>query len=142
MPAIKPMAAIAEKYVRVTPQRQQDYEAGIRGTPPDKWSTNTVAAQGSWSAGVQAAAASGRFAAGIDGKGAKWQRKALATGVARFGPGVTAARDDYSAGFQKYHDVIASVQLDPRGPRGDPRNYNRSQALGNALHTARVGGGR
>lgn len=142
MPAIKPMGMIADKYVRVTPQRQQDYEAGIRATPPDKWSTATQASQASWSAGVQAAAAAGRFASGVDGKGAKWQRKALAVGVARFGPGVAAAKDDYVAGFTRFHDVIAATQLDPRGPRGDPRNYNRSQVLGTALHVARVGAGR
>ncbi len=142
MPAIKPMSAIAEKYTRVTPQRQADYQAGIQGTPPDKWSTNTAGAAASWQQGVAAAAASGRFAAGVDGKGQKWQRAALGKGVSRFGPGVQAAGPDYTAGFSRYHDVIASLTLNPRGPRGDPGNIQRVAALAQALHTARVGAGR
>ncbi len=142
MPAIKSMADIQEKYTRVTPQRQTDYEKGIRGTPPDKWSTNTAGSQAAWSSGVAAAAAAGRFASGVDGKGAKWARNALAKGVSRFGPGVMNAGPDYTAGFTKYHDVIAGTTLSPRGPRGDPGNYQRSAALGQALHQARVGAGR
>ncbi len=142
MPAIKPLNAIVEKYTRVTPQRSQDYQAGIQGTPPDKWSTNTSGAAAAWQAGVNQAAASNRFASGVDGKGQKWQRKSLSVGVSRFGPGVQAAGPDYSAGFSKFHDVIASVTLDPRGPRGDPRNIGRVAAIATALHTARVGGAR
>lgn len=142
MPAIKAMSAIVEKYTRVTPQRQQDYQSGIQATPADKWASATVASQAAWAAGVQAAASSGRFASGVDGKGAKWQRKALAVGVSRFGPGVQAAGPDYSAGFQKYHDVIQATQLNPRGPRGDPGNIQRVAALATALHQARVGAGR
>lgn len=142
MPAIKPMNAISEKYTRVTPQRQQDYTAGVTATAPEKWSGNTSASATSWASGVAAAAASGRFAAGVDGKGGKWKTATLGKGAARFGPGVQAAGPDYTAGFTKYHDVIASVQLSPRGPRGDPGNIQRVAALAQALHTARVGAGR
>jgi len=142
MPAIKPLTAIVEKYTRVTPQRSQDYQTGIQGTPPDKWSTATTAAAAAWQAGVNQASASGRFASGVDGKGQKWQRKALSVGVSRFGPGVQAAGPDFSAGFSRYHDIIQGVTLDPRGPRGDPRNIGRVAALATALHIARVGGAR
>ncbi len=142
MPAIKSMQAIVEKYTRVTPQRQTDYQSGIAATAPEKWSTNTAGSAQSWQQGVTAAAASGRFAAGVDGKGAKWKAASLGKGVTRFGPGVQAAGGDYSAGFGKYHDIIANVQLNPRGPRGDPGNIQRVAALAQALHTARVGAGR
>ncbi len=142
MPPIKSMQVISEKYTRVTPQRQQDYTQGVGATAPEKWSQNTAASAPAWTAGVSAAAASGRFASGVDGKGAKWKAAALGKGATRFGPGVTAAGPDYTAGFTRYHDVIANTQLNPRGPRGDPGNIQRVATLAQALHTARVGAGR
>ena len=142
MPAIKPIAAIVDKYTRRAAGASQDYQTGVQSVQPTTWEANTGAAQGSWQAGVQQAAASGRFASGVVGKGAKWQRKAVNVGAARYAPGVQAAGPDYQAGFGKFHDIIAGINLDPRGPRGDPRNINRVAALATALHQMRVGGGR
>jgi len=142
MPAIKPIAAIVDKYTRRAAGASQDYQTGVQAVQPTTWEANTGAAQQSWQAGVQQAAASGRFASGVVGKGAKWQRKAVNVGASRYAPGVQAAGPDYQTGFQKYHDAIAGIQLDPRGPRGDPRNINRVAVLATALHQMRVGGGR
>jgi len=133
----KPLADIAEKYVRVTQGRAQDYSAGIGRTPPDKWSTRTAASTAAWNAGVQQAAAENRFALGVDGKGPKWQRKALNVGAQRFGPGVAAAKDDYSAGFAPYEGILKGLTLPPRGPRGDPGNLQRVAQVDVALNQAR-----
>lgn len=139
MPNIKPIATIADKYTRRAAAAGGDYQAGVQATPPTTWETATGQAANSWQQGVSQAAASGRFAAGVSGKGAKWARNALAKGVTRYPTGVQAAQADYAAGFGKYHDVIAATNLDPRGPRGDPRNMARAAALASALHRARVG---
>lgn len=139
MVSIKPVATIAQKYVTRAQAAQGDYQTGITATPPGTWETAAAAASDAFAAGVTAAVAQGRFAKGIAGKGAKWQRKASTLGPTRYGAGVAAAGPDYSAGFQKYHDVLAGLALGPRGPRGSPQNYMRSTATGTALHTSRVG---
>ncbi len=137
MVAIRPLAAIAEKYVRRASAAQSDYQAGVTSTPPAKWETNAKAAGDSWNSGVAQAAAEGRFVAGIDGKGAKWQRKAMGVGPSRYATGVSAASGDFVAGFQRAFDTLSSLTLGPRGPRGDQRNYARSQQVGDALNKAR-----
>ncbi len=137
MVAVKPLAQIADKYVRRAGAAQSDYQAGIQATPPMKWETNTAAGADSFASGVAQAVAEGRFQAGVTGKGAKWLRKATTVGPQRFQTGVAAAGPDYSAGFSRFHDVLAGLTLGPRGSRGDPRNYTRSQQIGEALNQAR-----
>ncbi len=134
---VKPLADVSEKWVRVTSGRAADYTAGITRTPPDKWSTRTAGAQAAWQAGVAQAAQENRFVSGVDGKGPKWQRKALSTGATRFGPGVSAAREDYQTGFAPYEQVLKGLTLPPRGARGDPGNMQRVAAIAAALNAAR-----
>lgn len=137
MVPIKAMGAIADKYVRRASAAQSDYQSGITGTNPMKWETNTKAGADNFASGVAQAVAEGRFAAGVDAKGAKWQRKASTMGPQRYQTGVAAAGPDFTAGFQRFHDVLAGLTLGPKGPRGDPRNYARSQEVGHALNQAR-----
>jgi len=93
-------------------------------------------------AGVNAANARHAFAAGVRKAGdEKWSRKAIAVGVSRFGPGAAAAQPDFEAGFGKYHAILGSLQVKARGPKGDPGNYAISQAIGDALHKAKLSGG-
>ncbi len=137
MPTRLSLSAIADKYVRRATAAQGDYQSGITGTPVGKWETNTEAGAGNWQTGVAQAAAEGRFAAGVAGKGAKWQRKATTVGPQRYATGVAAASGDFQAGFNRYFDVLQTLPMGPRGPRGDPRNYQRSQSVGEALNKAR-----
>ncbi len=137
MVAIKPLAMIADKYVKRAGAAQADYQTAIQQTPPAKWEVNSKAAADAWSSGVSQAVAEGRFAAGIDGKGAKWNRKASTVGPQRYQTGVTAAGPDFASGFQRSFDTLASLTLGPRGPRGDARNYARVQQVGDALNKAR-----
>lgn len=133
------LSAIAEKYVRRAGAAQSDYQTGIQATPPQKFEQNATAGQQNWATGVAQAASEGRFASGLQGSGAKWQRKATQVGPQRYASGVAAASGDYQAGFQKYFDTLSSLNMGPRGPRGDPRNYQRSQMVGEALNKARRG---
>lgn len=139
MPAIKSTASISEKWARVTPQRAADYAAGVK-SPTKNWQENTMAAVEAQSQGVQEALANGSFGKGVQAAGnSKWQRKASTVGAQRFGPGVQAAKPDYEAGFAPYAGVISSTTLPPRGSKGDPRNYDRVKAMGEALHAAKIG---
>lgn len=139
MPAIKPVAQSSDKWVRRAGQAAPDYQKGVQN-PRTSWAEATSAAADAQAAGVQNAIANGSFEKGVAKAGnAKWQRKAATVGAQRFGPGVAAAKGDYEQGFGPYAAVIQGVNLPPRGAKGDPRNYERVAAIGNALHDAKTG---
>ena len=139
MPAIKPARAIAEKWARVTPQRDADYRAGVEA-PLKDWATEAFNANDRYVEGVTAAAQAGRYANGVQAAGTeKWKRGALQKGVSRWGPGVRVAQSDYERGFGPFRDVIERVELPPRRPAGDPANIERVAAIARALHEAKVG---
>lgn len=131
------LAQIADKFVRRASAAQSDYQAGVQATQPAAYEAAALAGADNWQTGVAQAAAEGRYASGIQGSGAKWQRKATTVGPQRYQTGVAGASGDYQAGFQPYFNVLQSLNLGPRGPRGDPRNYQRSQQVGDALNQAR-----
>lgn len=133
MAAIKSVAAIAEKWARVTPQRTADYEAGVR-QPTKDWQKLTAAANEGWKAGIQAAVQQDRFIKGVNRAGtAKWQQGSIEKGLQRWGPGVQLGEDAYTRGFAPYREAIASVNLPARFARRDPRNLDRVKAVVEAL---------
>ncbi len=134
MPPIKSISAIAKKWSDVTPGRAQHYAEGV-ANPRTPWEAATVAAEEAQHAGVTAAIAERRFVAGVTRAGnTKWSRGCLTKGVIRWGPGVRLARSDYEEGFKPYRDEIASIELPPRGPRGDPANIERVRIIAERLH--------
>ncbi len=140
MPATKPLAQVVEKYKRRASQASPDYLAGVKA-PKKDWATETAAASENYGAGVSAAIANGSFEKGVQAAGTpKWARKAVAVGAGRFGPGVAAAAPDYSEKMGKVLSTIEGISLPPRGAKGDPRNYARSQAIGEALNAAKASG--
>ena len=140
MPAVKPMGTISERWSRKASQATQDYAAGVR-SPKRSWAEATAEAAEAQAAGVQAALANNSFEKGVARAGnEKWSRGATGKGTQRFGPGVQAAKGDYEKGFGPYRSVIEGVSLPPRGAKGDPRNYARTQAIGEALHGAKQSG--
>ena len=139
MPAIKPIQQIVDKWASRASVASGDYAIGVK-SPKKSWSQATLDATDAQAAGVQAAIAAGSFAKGVQTAGdSKWQRKATSVGAQRFGPGVAAAKADYQAGFAPFAAVIQGLTLAPRGARGDPRNYDNTRAIGEALHNAKVG---
>lgn len=141
MADIKPLDTIVAKWIRVTPGRSEDYRAGVQN-PRRDWASAAAAAESSWESGVAAAAAGRRFSRGVTATGTPgWQGPTLAKGVERWGPGVRAGEAAYRAGFSGPHGVIARTTLPPRGPAGDPGNWERSRIIGTALHDAKVRGG-
>ena len=136
---IKSLAAIREKWTRVTPGRIEDYKLGIQN-PKRDWQEETAAADTNYKAAVDAAHAKGMFKKGVEACGtAKWKDRSLKKGPGRFGEGVYIAGPDYEKGFSPYRETIAGTDLPDRFPRGDPRNYDRVRAVGTALHDKRVG---
>lgn len=135
---IKAMTDIADKWSKVTPDRAAYYEAGVKN-PLENWEEATIAAMASYKAAVSAADIGKRQAGGVKRAGfAKWQRKSVDLGVDRFGPGVRAAKEDYTDGYSPFQAVLAGLELPARKPRGDPANQDRTKEIGAALFKKRL----
>lgn len=137
MPKIR--ANVSAKWVRRASSATQEFSDGV-ANPRNDWAQATLAAAPAQAAGVQQAIAEGRFSKGVSKAGsAKWAAKAAGKGAARFSSGVTDAESDYSAGVQPYLEVIERTQLPPRGPKGDPKNFQRVIVIANALRNKKLG---
>jgi len=136
---VKSLAAIKEKWTRVTPGRTEDYKLGIRN-PKRDWAKETVEAEGNYKAGVDAAHAKGLFVKGVEKAGtSKWQDRALKKGPGRFAEGVYIAGDDFQKGFAPFHAALERTDLGPKFPKRDPRNLERVRKVVNALIEEKVG---
>jgi hypothetical protein len=103
-------------------------------TTPNSWEQNTVAAHDSYKAGVIKAANEGRQMAGVKKSGQKWwQERSSTVGPSRFAEGVAASESNYTEGVAPFLETIAATKLPARGPKGDPRNYDRVRVMGEAL---------
>ena len=99
MAEIKSIAAIQEKWGRVTPQRTEDYTLGIKN-PKRDWAQSAASAKESHKAAMVAAAAADSYAKGVTKAGtARWQDRAARKGPSRFAEGVIVGAPDYGTGF-------------------------------------------
>lgn len=111
-----------------------DYLDGVTNPKAD-WQTETSKAEGSYEQGVQRAIANKLFGKGVSKAGtAKWQKGATEKGPMRWTSGVAMAEDEYRSGMGEVIQVIEGTALPPRGPKGDPKNYDRTRILGTKLH--------
>lgn len=138
--AVKDISTIAKKFVARAGVAAGDYTAGVNGTTKDQ-AALAIAAAPSWAAGVQAAVQNGSYVRGLTKSGtAKWKTNAAGIGSQRYAPGVANAQSAYATGFGPYLSVLASLNLTPRFPRGDPRNNQRTIDVNTALNKARMTG--
>jgi len=136
---IKSLDKITDKWSKVTPERAPYYEDGI-AAPAKDWATEAGRGQSAYEAAMRDPKVLALRNTNIKAVGSeKWQRKAKAVGPSRFREGVPAAKDDYSKGFTPYHGVISALALPEKGARGDPKNYARVKAIGDALNKKRMG---
>jgi len=131
---------IAAKWARVTPDRTTDYEEGVRN-PQKDWATATANAETNYEQGVTKAISRKQFGKGVKRAGTpKQQGNSISKGIPRFGEGVRMAEDTMAAAMEGVVKTMQSVTLPPRYPKGDPRNYDRVKAIGDALNKVRIGG--
>jgi len=135
---VKSAAEIAKKWAEVTPGRASYYEAEAPAAAAE-WEANTIAAGGTYKAGISVAGIEKRFVGGVKRAGAeKFGRKVRDVGVARYAPGVAAAQADMAKGVADYVSVLEGLEIPDRGPRGSPANYAIVQKVGEALHKKRL----
>lgn len=136
---VKDAAASAAKFTANAGVAQTAYVAGVTSAAPT-WLANTAAAANTWSQGVQEAAQSGRFAAGINQAASlKYQARATSVGPSRYSTGVQTAGPAWQTGVTPYLQTIANLNLPPRQPKGSPANAQRSSMVAAALRAKKVG---
>jgi len=138
MPRVRETAVLAEKWARRAGAAAPDYEQGVRN-PKNDWQQQTLAASQAWRTAIQQAVQENRWENAVrQTPTQEWQRKAAEKGPQRYAQGVQLARDEWARAWDPYRQVIESVQLPPRGPRGDPNNIQRVARIAQALHEARI----
>jgi len=134
MVKVKPVDIVVRKWQTRATAAVEDYRYGVQN-PKQDWAKACEAAFEAWRSGVQQAAAERRYVGGVRKAGTeKWLKKALEVGAARYAPGISAAVEEYSAAISEVLRVLEGISLPPRGPRGDPRNYERVKIIGDTLH--------
>lgn len=136
---VKSAAAIAKKWARVTPERTEDYEYGVRN-PLRDWEKETADAEPRYEAGIKSSMARKAFGKGVKKAGtAKQQAKTILKGIPRWPEGVRMAEDDMRNGMEPVVRVLEGLTLPPRYETGDPRNIKRVEAIQQALHKLKTG---
>ena len=140
MPKTKSADQAASKWRERAANASGDYADGVQN-PRRDWESATKAAEPAYKAGVTAAANAGRFGKGVTKAGNQKQvNNSLSKGVQRFAQGVAGATTDYAEGVAPFLAVIERTNLPPRGPKGDPANIRRVEAIATALHQAKLAG--
>lgn len=133
-------ATAARKFATRGAAAGQDYANGVRGSG-GRWQAGAVAGEQNYAQGVNEAIAQGRFKKGVQDAGAaKFEERAATVGAQRFPQGIQNAEQSWAQNTAPYLQAIASATLPPRGPKGDPRNQQRSAMMAEILRKRKVGG--
>ncbi|MBA7520722.1 hypothetical protein ES705_12818 [subsurface metagenome] len=136
---VKSAAAIAEKWGRVTPERAEDYENGVRN-PLKDWADETAEAEDRYEAGIKSAMTRKAFGKGVRKTGTAKQKSAsILKGIPRWPEGVRGAVSDMEKGIAPVVEVLKNLELPKRYETGDPRNIERVKAIQQALHKMKTG---
>lgn len=136
---VKSAKDIAAKWARVTPDRIEDYEHGVR-YPLNDWEKQTLAAEENYEAGIRDAITRKAFGKGVKKAGtAKQQSACIIKGIPRWPEGVRGAEEAMESGMGPVVDVLSKLVLPKRYPTGDPRNIERVKAIQVALHKLKTG---
>lgn len=137
---VKDAGSVAKKWAARAGAAGGDYSTGVQ-SPRVDWAQATESAANSWAQGTAQAAANGSFSKGVAKAGTdKWKRKASGVGAARYTQGVGAAQPDFQNAIAPVLQVLSTVTLPPRAPKGDPSNLQRVAAINTALRKMKVGG--
>lgn len=135
---VKPVAVAAAKWTANAARAADDFAVEAAAAAA-LWEAQTLANKDNYHKAITAAGIADRFAGGVKRAGAaKFARKITDVARDRFAPGIHAAVSDYTERVTPFLETIAALTLPKRGPRGDPANYNRVEAVGKALSAKRL----
>jgi hypothetical protein len=136
---IKDTGSIAKKFVQRAGAASGDYAAGVQVAGQD-WQTNTVNGKDNYVAGVQQAIADGRFEKGVSAAGAqKYVDNATKLGPQRYQTGVAQAESAYQRGVGPHLDMMKSLDLPPKGPKGSAQNQQRANIVATRNRALKLG---
>ena len=133
---MKTAAQAAAKYQASAATAQQTWLDGINGTTVDVMgrAVNAIPAA---IAGYTQSLQSGAYARAVQASGgtANWKTQSAAK-AANYGVGIQAGLPKFDIAIGKILQAMPGIisTLGPRGPVGSPQNYQRSAAVGQALH--------
>jgi len=137
---VRDAALSAKKFTTNASAAQPAYATAVASAGP-AWAAATKAAADTYAQGVQQAISQGRFAQGVNANSQnKFQTRAAGVGPSRYGTGVLAAGDNWQQNTQPFLNVIASLNLPPRGVKGSPQNIQRVSAVADALRAKKLQG--
>jgi len=135
---VKDVNASMQKYTANTANAVAAYKAGIQ-SPKQSQSAAAIAAIPTWQQAVQSPQAAAAMKTGLNAAGdTGWQAGALNKGAARYPQGTQLGAPKWAQNVAPYLQVIAGLNLPVKGIRGAAQNYARVQAVGQALHNAKL----
>jgi len=130
---------IANRFVTFAPAREARYSEGIR-SPAEDWEKNTKDAEPNYEKGVTAAISRKAFGKGVAKCGTARQQAKTIQNERRWREGIEGAEAEMTTAMGPVVAVLTATTLPPSYPKGDPRNYDRSKAVGTALRKAKEEG--
>jgi hypothetical protein len=131
---VKDPATSSAKYVQNAGNAVNAYKAGVQA-PKQSQSAAAIAAIPNWQQAVASPSAAAAMKSGLTASGdTGWMNGALNKGAARYPQGVQLAQGKWQTNTQPYLTALANINLPAKGIRGAAQNYQRTQAVGQALH--------
>ncbi len=130
---------IASRFVKFAPGRFDRFQDGIRN-PRRDWETETKAAEPNYESGVKAAISRKAFGKGVAKTGTARQQAKTIQNEDRWVEGIQGSEETMTSAMEPVVAVMEAIKLPQRYPTGDPRNYERSKAVGTALRKAKEEG--
>ena len=137
---VKDTGAVAAKFKMRASGASQDYASGVAAAG-SAWEQGARAGESNYEQGVQDAIGRKAFGKGVSAAGAsKYTDNATKLGVQRYPTGIANAEGAYAKGVGPFLDVVKSLTLPPRGPKGSPANQQRAQVVAAAMRAKKVSG--
>lgn len=136
---VKDLGKSAGKFKTRAGAASGDYADGAVSAA-GRWKTAVEASEDTWKEGVAAAAARGAFKRGLAKAPADYYAERVKKlGQARYGQGVAEGAGNWQEGFAPFADALKAMPLPAKGPKGDPRNQQRSVEVQIRLRNVKTG---
>lgn len=137
---VKDLGSSAERFKTRASAASGDYTKGVSAAG-SAWKAGVESSHDRWAQGVQDAVSRGAYGKGVGKVGGDYYSSRASTlGGARYSGGIAAGAGNWAEGFKPYADALASLSQSPKGPKGDPRNQQRSIEVQIALRNRKTSG--
>jgi len=136
---IRPVENLKEKFVKRVSVAGPDYEAGVK-QPLRVWLDEFRNASDAIAEGLRQVAETKRFLTGAERKGqGGWSNPTVRKGPPRWRDETPKSGDSYKEGFKPFHEVLSSLVLEKKRPKGDPANVDaRVKPIATNLHDKKL----